>query len=210
MEQPAIDTYHGYEQPDPPHQDHYLELLLHYLRTAGVKRILDAGCGDGNFTASLVERGFEVCGIDSSVNGIAQAKTRHPQIHFARGSVYNDMCAAFGGCPPFDALVSIEVIEHLFSPRDFLRQCHAAVRPNGLLIITTPYWGYFKNIVLALTNRIDKALTARWEGGHIKHFSYSTLRWSLEQNDFEYVAFHGTGRRVPYLWMGMLMVGRRR
>jgi 2-polyprenyl-6-hydroxyphenyl methylase/3-demethylubiquinone-9 3-methyltransferase len=55
-----------------------------------------------------------------------------------------------------------------------------------LLILTTPYWGYFKNVAVAITNR---ALTALWDGGHIKQWSYRTLRTIYEEQGFDYVAF---------------------
>lgn len=170
-------------------------------------RVLDAGCGDGNFTASLSKAGFQMSGFDGSEGGIAKARLKYPNIAFNCGSLYDDLCAPFGA-GPFDAIVSIEVIEHLYSPRKFLQRARDALREDGLLIITTPYWGYLKNVLLALTNRMDRALTTRWEGGHIKHWSYSSLRLAIEENGFEFVAFHGAGR-LPYCWNGMVMVARR-
>ena len=109
----------------------------------------------------------------------------------------------------FDAIISVEVIEHLFSPRQFARRCVEAVRPNGLIIVTTPYWGYFKNVALALSNRMDRALTPLWEGGHIKHFSYRTLRLLFEQEGVEMIGFQGCGRMIPGLWNGMMMTFRK-
>src|SRR5207253_2552797 len=109
----------------------------------------------------------------------------------------------------FDAIVSVEVIEHLYDPRRFMRRAYEALKPGGLLVLTTPYWGYLKNIALALTNRIDRALTPLWDGGHIKHWSYKTLRALGEELPFEFVAFRGAGRPIPYLWNGMIMVFRK-
>jgi 2-polyprenyl-3-methyl-5-hydroxy-6-metoxy-1,4-benzoquinol methylase len=201
--------YHDYEQADPLHQPLYLDLLLRHLRSReGILRVLDAGCGDGNFTASLAESGLEVTGIDLSQGGIAKARSRYPHVQFAMGSVYDDLCELC--CVPhFDAIVSVEVIEHLYSPRQFVRRAYAALRPGGILIVTTPYWGYLKNLVLALTNRMDRALTSLWDGGHIKHWSFKTLHMLLTEQGFEFVAFHGTGRRMPFLWSGMVIVVRR-
>lgn len=201
--------YHDYAQADPPHQPLYLNLLLSHLKAGGrIHRVLDAGCGDGNFTASLAAAGFEMHGIDLSKGGITRAKELYPQIQFTEGSVY-DAFAGLCGVPFFDAIVSVEVIEHLYSPRKFVQRAHAALRPGGLLIVTTPYWGYAKNLILALTNRIDRALTALWDGGHIKHWSRKTLQQLLEEQGFEFVAFHGAGRRIPFLWKGMIMVVRK-
>ena len=202
-------TYHDYDNADPPHQPLYLDIVLRYLRAQpNIVRVLDAGCGDGNFTSSLADAGFEMIGIDLGHGGITKAKKRYPQICFLHGSLYDDL-RSLSKIDSFDAVVSVEVIEHLYSPRSFIRRVHEALAIGGLLIVTTPYWGYLKNILLAVSNRMDNSLTALWEGGHIKHWSYRTLKTLLEENGFELLAFHGTGRRIPYLWMGMVMVARK-
>jgi len=203
--------YHEYDQPDPPHQPLYLKKILRHLGSdQSIQTVLDAGCGDGNFAASLAEDGrFKMYGIDLSKGGIAHARDRYSNIYFAEWSLYENFHEAFEGVTVFDAVVAIEVIEHLYSPRTFMMRALEALRPGGLLILTTPYWGYLKNVVLAITNRIDRALTALWEGGHIKHWSYRTLRALGERQGFEFVAFQGAGRPIPFLWNGMIMVFRK-
>jgi 2-polyprenyl-3-methyl-5-hydroxy-6-metoxy-1,4-benzoquinol methylase len=200
----AACPYYDYGGDDPPHQPLYLKAVVGFLRQQPIQRVLDVGCGDGNFTASLADAGFVMCGVDLSHDRIARAQASYRNIRFAQASAYDDLSAPFGG-EAFDAIVSIEVIEHLFSPRDFLDRARLALRPGGRLILTTPYWGYFKNVALAVTNRMDRALTATWDGGHIKHWSYRTLRMVGEERGFEYVSFAGAGR-MPYLWRGMVMV----
>jgi 2-polyprenyl-6-hydroxyphenyl methylase/3-demethylubiquinone-9 3-methyltransferase len=204
--------YHDYANPDPPHQPLYLKLVLGHLSAPrGIKNVLDAGCGDGNFAESLAQAGYSVFGIDLSEGGIARATERKaPQALFRVGSVYDDFRELFSECREFDAVVSIEVIEHLHKPRAFIRRAYEGLRTGGLLIITTPYWGYLKNVVLAVSGRMDRALTALWDGGHIKHWSYRTLRTLVEERAFEFVAFRGAGRRIPFLWNGMLMVFRKK
>jgi 2-polyprenyl-6-hydroxyphenyl methylase/3-demethylubiquinone-9 3-methyltransferase len=198
--------YHDYEQADPPHQGLYLDIILRHLKSRGnIVRVLDVGCGDGNFTASVAAAGFQMFGVDGSAGGIVKARKRYPDIDFFQGSVYDDFRSQCG-IDAFDAIIAVELIEHLYSPRQFARRVHEALSPGGVFIVTTPYWGYTKNIILALSNRMDRALTALWEGGHIKHWSFKTLRKLLETHGFEYVAFHGVGRPIPYCWSGMVMV----
>jgi len=89
------------------------------------------------------------------------------------------------------------------------RAINTVLDAGGLLIVTTPYWGYLKNVALALTNRMDASLTALWDGGHIKHWSRKTLSTLLTEQSFEVIGFSGAGRRVPYLWNSMVMVARK-
>jgi SAM-dependent methyltransferase len=204
--------YHDYANPDPPHQPMFLEAILGYLAAAGdIKRVLDAGCGDGNFSESLAHAGYTIFGIDLSEGGIQKAlerKTRNASFRVA--SVYDDLRESFSDCGEFDAVVSVEVIEHLYDPRRFVKRVYESLRPGGLVVVTTPYWGYLKNVLLAVTGRMDRALTPLWDGGHIKHWSYRTLRALFEELPFEFMAFRGAGRRVPFLWKSMILVFRKK
>jgi SAM-dependent methyltransferase len=203
-------TYKDFRvDPDPPHQPMYLKLVLRSLQSdPSIRRILDAGCGDGNFAASLAEAGYSVCGIDMSDSGI-QIATERRVGSFQRASIYDSLTAPFPNVEAFDAIVSVEVIEHLYSPRAFVRRAFEALRPGGLFIVTTPYWGYLKNVALAITNRMDASLSALWDGGHIKHWSRKTLSSLLREQSFDVVGFHGAGRGIPFLWNGMVMVAHK-
>lgn len=198
--------------PDPSHRPLYLEGVLRSLRDLPKGAcILDAGCGGGDFSIGLAEAGYTVFGSDLSESGIAEARRRGIGT-FRQASVYDPLSQPFDRSG-FDAIVCIEVIEHLYSPATFASRAMAALPPGGLLVVSTPYWGYLKNIVLAVTNRIDRALTACWEGGHIKHFSRRTLSELMANAGFETVSFEGCGSgaraRMPGLWSGMLMTFRK-
>ncbi|WP_295638163.1 class I SAM-dependent methyltransferase [Novosphingobium sp.] len=198
--------------PDPSHRPMYLAGVVQALRDLPQgASVLDAGCGGGDFSVGLAEAGFTVFGSDLSESGIAQSQRRGIGT-FRLSSIYDPLAAPFGR-ETFDAIVCIEVIEHLYSPATFAAGAMQALPPGGLVVISTPYWGYLKNLVLALTNRTDRALTALWEGGHIKHFSRKTLTQLMTDAGFETVGFKGcgTGARglVPGLWSGMLMTFRK-
>ena len=121
-------------------------------------------------------------------------------------SAYDDLRSSLSR--EFDFVVSLEVIEHLFDPRLFLRRTFHALKPGGLLILSTPYHSYLKNVVLALSGRLDAHFTVLWDGGHIKFFSWPTLRTLLEEAGFLDLRFCGAGR-VPFLWKSMVVSARR-
>ncbi len=216
MENDADDFGYSYadyeENPDPDHRPMYLRRTLDFLNElpAGAA-VLDAGCGGGLFSVGIKEAGYAVYGIDMSRSGINAAEKREIG-RFKVASVYQDMARPFDR-HDFDAIIAIEVIEHLYSPARFAEMIHQALKPGGIVVISTPYWGYLKNIVLAVTNRIDRSLTALWEGGHIKHFSRRTLTQLMENAGFEVIGFAGCGEgwraHSPWLWNGMLIAFRK-
>ncbi|TAF47005.1 MAG: hypothetical protein EAZ64_01050 [Sphingobacteriales bacterium] len=78
---------------------------------------------------------------------------------------------------------------------------------GGELIISTPYHGYFKNLLIALTGNFDRHFTVLWDGGHIKFWSINTLTKLLEEKQFTVTKFVGCGR-FPLLWKSMIITCR--
>lgn len=194
--------------PDPAHQPLYLAKMLAYLRAdPTIHRIVDVGCGDGNFAASLAEAGYQMYGLELSDSGLRVAEQRGIG-QFKHGSAYDELASHFLDVDQFDAVIAVEVIEHLYSPRVFVDRAMQALRPGGLLIVTCPYWGYLKNLALAVTGRIDRNHTALWDGGHIKHWSRGTLTELVRERGLQEMGFEGVGR-VPYLWKGMMLISRK-
>lgn len=123
-----------------------------------------------------------------------------PALHFPRArfecaSVYDDLHAAFGS---FDAVVSLEVVEHLYAPTLYARRMLDLLKPGGAAIVSTPYHGHWKNLALAVTGKMDAHFTALWDGGHIKFWSVATLRTLLSEAGFEDMTFRFAGRSRPW------------
>lgn len=181
-----------------------LESITH-LRGSGA-RVLDAGCGNGSFCDVMQrELGLEVFGCDLSESGMEFAVKEYPACRFRQLSVYDDFVSAFD--TTFDAVVSIEVVEHLYDPHTFLRRVREALKPGGLFVVTTPYHGYLKNILIAAAGRSDRHHNPLYTGGHIKFWSRATLSSALRKAGFESITFRGAGR-WPYLWKSMVLTAK--
>jgi len=74
--------------------------------------------------------------------------------------------------------------------------------------MTSPYYGYLKNIALALFNRFDRSFSVNWTGGHIKFFSVKTLGNLLKQEGFGDIEFNFVGRFLPFLAKSMVCRSR--
>lgn len=109
----------------------------------------------------------------------------------------------------FDTIISTEVIEHLYDPRRFIAFCKKVLLKNGggELILSTPYHGYIKNLMLALVGKWDQHADPLWDGGHIKLWSRKTLSILLTEQGFEVTDFVGCGR-MPFLWKSMVIKAR--
>lgn len=179
-----------------------LEMLSELKRSGQQKlRVLDLGCGNGSLSHRIAQQGYEVVGVEDSEQGVAIARQTFPDCHFIQASVYELPFAELENS--FDIVLSAEVLEHLLYPRELVRAAKKCLKPNGHLIVTTPYHGYLKNLVLALLGKMDQHFDPLWDGGHIKFFSVSTLRELLATENYTGIKFKFSGR-VPFLWKSML------
>jgi 2-polyprenyl-6-hydroxyphenyl methylase/3-demethylubiquinone-9 3-methyltransferase len=154
---------------------------------------------------ALSHHGYEVIGVDASPSGIAQAKRAFPELSLHVGSAYDPLAARYG---TFQAVLSLEVIEHLYAPRDFVRGAFDLLEPGGTLLVSTPYHGYLKNLALAVCGAMDRHFTALWDGGHIKFFSMRTLSALLNEVGFVNINYARVGR-VPPLAKSMVATAQK-
>ena len=199
-----IEYFYASDQKNHTHS--YLEdPVLNILDPSENRCILDIGCGNGWLTNLLIDKGFNAYGIDSSEKGIRIANQKNPGRFFLHDAEKTDLPPEIQNIT-FDTILSTEVIEHLYSPSSFLQLCRQILEKNekGELILTTPYHGYWKNLALAISGKMDGHFTVLWEGGHVKFFSRKTLSLALERSGFEVVKFQGCGR-FPYFWKSMLI-----
>lgn len=169
------------------------------------KRLFDLGCGNGSTAAVLAQMGYAVSGVDPSTTGIAQAQANHPDLDLQFGSAYDDLSARFG---TFPVVISLEVVEHLYDPKTFATSLFNLLEPGGLALISTPYHGYTKNLVLAVSGKMDGHYNPLWDHGHIKFWSIATLSKLLEKPGLEIENFHRVGR-FPALAKSMIAVARK-
>jgi 2-polyprenyl-3-methyl-5-hydroxy-6-metoxy-1,4-benzoquinol methylase len=196
----STSRYHHYYLIKP-----LLTLLAQSIYTVlepGTKpRLLDIGSGNGSLTHFLAQQGYEVVGVEPSESGIQLANKSFPDCTFIQSDIYQLPDAKFKG--QFDIVIAVEVIEHLFYPRELIKAAKNCLKPHGIFVLTTPYHGYIKNVLLALSGKMDQHFTSLWDGGHIKFFSVETLTNLLQSENFTNIQFKFAGR-YPYCWKSML------
>jgi len=192
---------------EAPHTEAYLwRHVFSLCAEFCARRVVDIGCGNGALCHELAKRGYEVVGCEPSAEGLRFAQDAAPQLVFHELGVDDDPSTI--GNESFDVAIATEVIEHLVRPRNLPRFAKQLLRPGGHLIISTPYHGYLKNLILTLTNRWDAHLNPFWDGGHIKFWSRKTLSQLLNETGFSVIRFIGAGR-LPFLWKSIIVVAQK-
>ena len=209
----SLDAIDGYRYKAGAAHAHSHQFLMPAVRRElaavrerlGTPRLFDLGCGNGSVAALLSREGWDVTGVDPSTEGISAARTAYPHLRLEPGSAYDDLAARFGRFP---VVLSLEVVEHVYAPRDYARTLSDLLEPGGTAIISTPYHGYWKNLALAVTGKMDHHFTALWDHGHIKFWSAQTLSELLAEAGLRQVSLVRVGR-VPALARSMIMVARK-
>jgi len=199
-----------YEGAECSHTYAYLlptvfEVLARIAKGESGLRVFDLGCGNGSTANALAQAGYQVFGVDPSETGIAQARRNFPHLGLEVGSTEIDLAAKYGRFP---VALSLEVVEHVFAPREYARRVFDLVESGGYAVISTPYHGYVKNLALALSGKMDSHFTPFWDCGHIKFWSVKTLGQLLREAGFTDIKFHRVGRFAP-IAKSMIAVARK-
>ncbi|MEO7297110.1 MAG: class I SAM-dependent methyltransferase [Verrucomicrobiota bacterium] len=196
---------YGFRSATPSHMHrHFLKPIFELCgEIKKGTRVLDVGCGNGYTAGQFLDLGCEVVGIDLSSSGVEIARTSYPEGRFEVLPADDQLLVNLKE-KPFDIIVSTEVVEHLYAPREYAKGCFNALKSGGRFICTTPYHGYLKNLMLSLAGHWDLHANPLWDGGHIKLWSPRTLKKLLSETGFTNFQFRGAGR-LPWLWMTMVV-----
>jgi 2-polyprenyl-6-hydroxyphenyl methylase / 3-demethylubiquinone-9 3-methyltransferase len=100
--------------------------------------IVDVGCGGGIGSEAVARLGGKIIGVDAAVDNIAVARAHAQEagldIDYREGTA--GMLADSGFTA--DIVIALEVIEHVADPAHFLRDLARLMKPDGLLILSTP------------------------------------------------------------------------
>jgi 2-polyprenyl-3-methyl-5-hydroxy-6-metoxy-1,4-benzoquinol methylase len=205
MNTPATAHYGWQNSRGPCSCDYIAPAIIRLIQRLKANRILDVGSGNGALCALMHSAKLEVVGTEYDKDGVEIARSSYPAIHFYNYGIQDSPSELLSMESLFDAVVSTEVVEHLFSPHLLPIYARSVLKEDGYLILSTPYHGYLKNLVLSVFDKWDVHHTPLWHGGHIKFWSRATLTRLLADNGFTVTEFHGVGR-LPYLWKSMILV----
>jgi spore maturation protein CgeB/Tfp pilus assembly protein PilF len=158
------------------------EVAFHVPKFA--RRVLDCGCGGGEFGASLKERGVvEVVGVEIVERACEIAKQNLDQV--IHGSI-EDMELPFEE-NYFDCVVFADVLEHLVEPADALRKAAKCLSEDGLIVISIPNIRFYQQVQMLAEGRWEYEDAGIMDRTHLRFFCKEDLRLLIESAGLEVV-----------------------
>ena len=146
-------------------------------------RLLDVGCGTGEFLQAMHAAGWQVRGVERDAKAAAYA-VEQLQLDVVCGSLDTVPLAPAS----FDVVTMWHVLEHLYQPHKALMQVRDVLRPGGLLVIAVPN-------LLSLDARYYRQNWVAFDAPrHVQHFSPKSLRSLCEMHSFA----HLRTRMLPF------------
>lgn len=172
--------YNIEDKPLTDYPDKLSKYLIDRYEIDKNSKILDFGCGRGEFLNGFISQGLDGYGVDANDNAIKL----FPKIKFSKSDVVTE------GLPYeddfFDVIFSKSVIEHFHDPDVFVKEIYRTLKPGGLVITLCPSWEYCYRIYFE-------------DYTHRTPFMKSSLRDVLVMNGFKEVEV-SFFRQLPLAW----------
>ncbi|HXE42856.1 MAG TPA: glycosyltransferase [Candidatus Baltobacteraceae bacterium] len=150
----------------------YLSEIRRY-RGSSTGRLLEIGCGDGDFLTLAEVEGWHVTGIEFSAAACERARQCLKNGEILCGELQQMKLES----DHFDLCVISDVLEHVRSPMNFLREIHRVLKPSGVLFVATP----------STDSWSARFLRQKWmefKTEHLTYFDRQTLQTALFKSGF--------------------------
>jgi len=126
-----------YDEKSHPYNNYPNKLCTYLFQYFGLKKgmkMLEPGCGRGEFLNNFKEMGLDVVGVDIS----PEATTYDNGLEVKLCDVENELLPFEDNT--FDVIYSKSFIEHLYYPERYLIEAYRVLKPNGVLLTLVPDW----------------------------------------------------------------------
>lgn len=163
-------------------------------------QILDLGAGEGALSERLSDLGFHVTAADKDDKNFKCKTAVFSKINFDNGDEINAFVLKHE--EQFDAVLGVEVIEHVQDQWQYVRQLMKMVKPGGLVLITTPNTtSWFSRWMFFFTGNFHQFADADLSYGHINPISAWELDLILKKTSAIDIKIEPAGT-LPVIYLG--------
>ena len=156
-------------------------------------KILDYGCGKGKILSEIhkINPQAQLYGADISGIALESASKNVPEAKFL---LIDDNQMVPLPSNSLDFVASLDVIEHIYDTEMVFHEFNRLLKPGGTLLLSAPYYGLIKNIVIAL---IGFETVYNPTTPHIRSYTKNTLKHITQRFGFKPLEFGRYGRFYP-------------
>lgn len=176
-------------------KDTITEIIDTYSRNKRKSRILDAGCGTGEYSSFFKRNENALYGID------IQNRIEEQYKYFITYCVADGTKLPFKDCK-FDTIISFDVIEHVERDEHFLQELHRVLKGNGEIFLSTPNKNRLSNRLLKLSgHKIEYPMVLGEDENlgkcvHLREYDFAELYELLEIAGFKEI-------QITPVWLGL-------
>lgn len=126
--------------------------LIEWLDPVPGERILDVGCGTGELTSKLSNKGCEVVGLDSSGDMLGEAREKEPQPSYVHESITD-----YRSSSEFDAAISNAALHWITDPGDALESVYQNLTKGGRFVAEMGIEGNISKVRRALYEEVSRS-----------------------------------------------------
>lgn len=172
----------------------YFDMIGQFAKNTKNKKILDIGCGFGNYTSLFLHSKNSVYGLDIEDNRLNQYKSFKFQLYGGLVFPYKSKT--------FDVVTCFDVLEHIENDVQMVSEIYRVLRPGGKIFIATPNRYRFASIIKMLIRNRDtfpKIMQTAGIGGisiHIREYTAKELYKIFARSKFKNIS-------VSTIWFGL-------
>jgi len=159
------------------------------------KRVLDIGCGSGVFSNYCYNQGAKVFSLDFSPVMLKFVKQTNPNLNIIQASG-EDLCFRN---EYFDVILALDVIEHLYKPKQLLKEISRTLKRNGTTLLITPNTRVFpasklfsliySRILYMIFKSLPRARARTHKCMHVKEYSADEMEHFLRHAYFRILTY---------------------
>lgn len=185
---------------DPGLHEQVADRLRARLAPGG--RVLDLGAGEGALSARLSDLGFKVTAADCDDESFACAEVPFTRVDFDDSRAMEQFVTDHED--GFDAVIGIEVIEHVQDQWRYVRQLTRMVAAGGVVVITTPnVSSWMSRLMFFFRGRFHQFSDSDLEYGHINPVTPWELELILTRSGLQDVSIYPAGTLPPLYLSGL-------